>query len=299
MLDVWRRDDDRFVRSWEDRFVLDMGFTRVVSETIESALKKCHLEPSEITKAVIPCPSPRQLSVLATKVGFADDQIQNTFFDQIGYLGTASPFVGLAAALAEAKAGDVVLVAAYGSGCNVFVFKVTERAPKFARQFSLTKQLRNKSYVPSYQKYLQWRKTLEVQPPARPDPEKPSAVALWLDNKCGIGMYGSQCRICGTRQYPVQRVCVKCGKKDEYDYYRFADKIGNLTTFCQDNLVYNLNPPTNVVVVDFPEGGRFVGDMTDCEPTEVKIDMPLEMTFRRISDAGGIYNYWWKARPRR
>jgi len=36
--------------------------------------------------------------------------------------------------------------------------------------------------------------------------------------------------------------------------------------------------------------------MTDCEPGEVKIGMPVEMTFRRFREARGFYNYFWKCR---
>jgi uncharacterized OB-fold protein len=39
--------------------------------------------------------------------------------------------------------------------------------------------------------------------------------------------------------------------------------------------------------------------MTDCEPEKVAIDDEVEMTFRRMHSAGGVHNYFWKARPRR
>jgi len=29
----------------------------------------------------------------------------------------------------------------------------------------------------------------------------------------------------------------------------------------------------------------------------IKIGMPVEMTFRRIYEGGGMYNYFWKCRP--
>ncbi len=36
--------------------------------------------------------------------------------------------------------------------------------------------------------------------------------------------------------------------------------------------------------------------MTDCAPSEVKVDMPVEMTFRRLHEGAGMYNYFWKSR---
>jgi uncharacterized OB-fold protein len=37
--------------------------------------------------------------------------------------------------------------------------------------------------------------------------------------------------------------------------------------------------------------------MTDFDPDKVEVDMPLEMTFRKLSDAGEHPNYFWKCMP--
>ena len=42
-------------------------------------------------------------------------------------------------------------------------------------------------------------------------------------------------------------------------------------------------------------------DVTDCILEELSVDMPLEMSFRRMyrDQLRGISNYWWKAAPPR
>ena len=65
------------------------------------------------------------------------------------------------------------------------------------------------------------------------------------------------------------------------------------------SLAFSLNPPTVNVVLDFDGGGRFLCEMTDCEPEKVAIGQEVEMTFRRMFTADGIHNYFWKARPKR
>jgi uncharacterized OB-fold protein len=50
-------------------------------------------------------------------------------------------------------------------------------------------------------------------------------------------------------------------------------------------------------VIDFEGGGRFQCEMTDVDPKSVKIGDRVELTFRRLYTAGGIHNYFWKARP--
>jgi uncharacterized OB-fold protein len=114
-----------------------------------------------------------------------------------------------------------------------------------------------------------------------------------------FGFVGSRCTKCGTPQLPPQRICIKCTARDEMEPYAFADRAAKIATFTLDRLAYSLNPPTVNVVVDFEGGGRFICEMTDCEPEKVAIGDEVEMTFRRMYTAGGVHNYFWKARPKR
>ena len=51
------------------------------------------------------------------------------------------------------------------------------------------------------------------------------------------------------------------------------------------------------LVVDFDGGGRFQCELTDVDPSAVAIGQRVEMTFRRLFTAGGVHNYFWKAKP--
>ena len=78
---------------------------------------------------------------------------------------------------------------------------------------------------------------------------------------------------------------------------RLADAVGRIATFTVDRLAFSLSPPVVAVVVDFDGGGRIRCEMTDVDPATVAIGDRVEMTFRKISTANGIHNYFWKARP--
>jgi uncharacterized OB-fold protein len=99
-------------------------------------------------------------------------------------------------------------------------------------------------------------------------------------------------------QYPHQRVCFKCYAKDEFDHVRLSDQIGALKSFTFDNFAGSPNPPLVATVTDIL-GARLYIQMTDANPKEVKLDLPVEMTFRKIHDAGGTPNYYWKVTPAR
>ena len=160
----------------------------------------------------------------------------------------------------------------------------------------MEKQLNEKKMI-TYQRFLSWRELLASDPPARPPLEKPSAVSLWRDARKGLPLTGVKCLNCGTPQYPAQRVCFKCKTKDQFEPFRFADKAGKLVTFSHDNLAPSLDPPTTVGVIDYEAGGRIMTEITDREIEEIKVDMPVKMTFRRFRVVGSIYDYWWKGTP--
>ena len=113
------------------------------------------------------------------------------------------------------------------------------------------------------------------------------------------GFVGTKCTACGTPQLPPQRVCVRCGAKDRMEPYPFADRPARITTLTLDRLAFSMNPPVVSVVLDFGGGGRFLCEMTDCQPETVQIGDEVEMTFRRMFTADGIENYFWKCRPKR
>ncbi len=298
IIDVWRSDKDTFVRSWEDRFIREEGYDKVVPEAVSAAMKKYNLTPKDFSKFVCYAPNPRQLSTVARALGFdLKTQVQDNLYDTVGNTGTASALMSLVAALEEAKAGDRILLANYSNGCDVFILKVTEEIENIRNRRGIKGHLTPKGMMVNYQSYERWRELVETQPAARPPLDQHSVVALWRDNKGGLALYGSKCKHCGFIQYPAQRVCIRCGAKDEVEPYRFADKVGKVFTFSHDTIAPTAAPPTTMSAIDFPEGGRILTDITDRIPEEIKVGMSVEMTFRKLRYVGGIYNYWWKCRP--
>jgi hydroxymethylglutaryl-CoA synthase len=76
-----------------------------------------------------------------------------------------------------------------------------------------------------------------------------------------------------------------------------ARAAGTVATFTVDRLAFSPAPPLVSAVVDFDGGGRCTLEVADAAPEEVAVGTRLEPTFRRLYSAGGVHDYFWKARP--
>ena len=297
--DVWRLGKDEYVRSWEDRFALEQGYMKAMSQAISGFLTGSGAEAKDFTKAVLYAPDARRHREIASKIGFDyKSQVQDPMFDIVGNTGTACALMMLVAALEEANPGDRILLASYGDGADVFSIRVTEEIRNAQDGKTLKDCIGAKQLLPTYETYLKWRGLLDVAPQARrPSLRTPSAAAMFREQDTDFRLYGVTCKKCGYSQYPPQRVCTKCNTKDEFEPVRFSDKRATINTFSLDYLGATLEPPTGVCMIDFEGGGRMMAMITDRVPEEVKIGMPVKMTFRKLYTAEGIHNYYWKCMP--
>ena len=302
MYDVWRLDKDKYVQSWEDRFIIEHGYIENTHKAISGLMEKQNLSAKDISKLVLYAPNARAQQQLARSLGFdLKTQLQDLLIDSLGICGSAHALLLLVAALEEAKAGDRLLLASYGDGSDAFLIQVTDEVDKIKHSRRAVKgSLASKRPLPSYEKYLSYRGLLEPQP-GEPFRLFPSASASWRERNSFIRLHGSKCKNCGLVTFPIQRVCYKCQSKDNYEEVRLSDKKGSVFTFSLDNLAGRSDDPLvpQTVIESELENTRIYCMMTDCDPNEIKIGMPVEMSFRKIYEGAGMYNYFWKCRPPR
>jgi len=296
-MDLWRRENDTYHHTWEDRFILAEGYAKIARKAISDFLNKNNLKAQDFTKVVFNAPDPRRHADMARALGVdAKTQLQDPLFTTVGNTGTAASPMMLVAALEEAKPGDTILWANYSDGCDVFSLRVTDYIEKIRDRRGIRGHLASKLTLQSYEKYIRFRNLMEWEPERRP-PDQSSMTVLWREREQVLRCYGSKCRNCGEVQYPVQRVCAWCQTKDEYDLVRLSDRKGKIFTFSLDERAMALDLPNVIAIIDFEEGGRFYTVITDREPEALDIEQPVELTFRRLHEGHGIHNYFWKGRP--
>lgn len=298
--DMWRRASAPFVASGEARFVSEEGYFPIMEKAVAEIMTTRSLAPHDFCKIVFPAIDARQHAALAGKMGFDSSRVQAHFLAEIGHMGTAGALVMLAAALEEAKPGDRILLANYGDGADTFVLRATEAVTRFPFGRPIQERLRKTRPI-GYGAYLDWRGLLPLDAAALPPRDPLSPAARWRERKMISTLTGVKCRHCGTPQiHPIGqniRICVQCQSKDDFEPYRFSNKKASLFTYAVDSLQPTKNPPGINGVIDFEGGGRMVCELTDYDPERVHIGMPLEMTFRKMTEDDGVINYFWKAKP--
>lgn len=298
IIDIWRAYGDTYLRYWEERFTSAEGYLRVVAETVSGLMKKYSYSPRDFAKVVMYTPDGRRVTELAKMLGFdIKTQVQDPLFSVMGNAGTAYPIMLLIAALEEAKAGDRILLASYGNGSDAFVLQVTEQIEKIRNRRGMKGHLGSKRVISDYLQYLRWREILPKDR-ERKDAEFLSAPAIWREREAIYPLRGVRCKACKTVQYPPQRVCTACRAKDQFESYRLSDKKAKIFTFSMDYIKPTPEPPTVTTTIDFDGGGRAEFYMTDRDIKDVKVDLPVEMTFRKLEFVDGVHNYFWKSTPR-
>ena len=300
IVDVWRPKGEDVIRSWEDRFYVEKGYIGGLQEAVSGLLKKTGLALTDFSKIVYPAPDLRRHREVAQAFRLNPEQVQPPLFGLLGNTGTAFPLMLLVAALEEAKAGERILLASYGEGGDAFALRITDQIDKIKERNRLKKHLATKKILPHYEMFLQWRGFHHPDTGVRRPPlQSPSAPALFRERDKNLRFYGVKCQNCGTVQYPPQRVCTRCGTKDNFEKIRLSDKKANLFTYSMDYIAGTVDIPLVIAVVNFEGGGRAILAMTDRDISEIKVGMPLEMSFRKLYSAGGIHNYYWKCLPLR
>ena len=297
-IDVWRKPGDRYMQVWEDRFIREEGYLKILPQAVKALYNKLNIKPEEITRACFYGPDPRTHTAMARKMNLdAKTQVQDPMAGSIGNTGTAlSPMI-LVSALEEAKPGDKILLATYGDGADAYLLTVTENITKIQGQRrGIQKHLESKMMLPGYGKYVQIRQLMEWQKgtiPARPS----SLPVIWRDKELVWKLYGLKCNNCGNVQLPRQRVCMYCRAKDNFEFIRLSDQTGTLFTFSMDQRAQEIVLPKVFSVIDLDCGGRFYSVMTDRDTEKVEVGMKVEMTFRIQLEGSELINYFWRVRP--
>ena len=289
-LDRWRTPGEQNSNTWEERFGLGV-YLPLVQDAAGRALAAAGVEAPD--HVVVSSPHSRAAKAAAKAFGeAAADELEPL----TGNAGAAHAGLQLTDALDRAEPGQTILVVSAADGADAIVLRTTDAIRNRPGDKSARTQLDSASEL-DYATFLTWRGELRREPPRRPDPSRPEGPPSARAADWKFAFVGSRCTACARVHVPPQRVCAGCGKVDQMEAAPLAEKQGTVATYTIDRLAFSLSPPVVTAVVDFDGGGRFTCELTDCTPDQIDVGSRVELTFRRMFTAGGVHNYFWKARP--
>ncbi|MFP4650393.1 MAG: SDR family NAD(P)-dependent oxidoreductase [Desulfobacterales bacterium] len=301
-VDHHRGAHNRFDYTWEERWVRDEGYSKIIPEAVKGLLKKLDLEMDKVDRLVYPCFFKAEHKKIAKKLGADPEKVMDNMHEVCGDTGCAHPLLMLAAALDKSEPGEKIVVAGFGQGSDALCFSVTEKIKELRQTPKVKTVLENREVVENYPKWLVFRDLIEPETGIRAEaPTQTALSTLWRRRKMILGLVGGKCMECGTPQFPKTDVCVnpQCTARRTQQDYEFADQPARVKTFTGDMLAVSHDPPHVYGMIQFEGGGRFMADFTDCKLEEVKVGLPVQMVFRKRTQdkERGFVNYFWKARP--
>jgi 3-hydroxy-3-methylglutaryl CoA synthase/NAD(P)-dependent dehydrogenase (short-subunit alcohol dehydrogenase family)/putative sterol carrier protein len=301
-VDHYRGAGQRFSYTWEERWVRDEGYAKIVPQAINGLLDKLGLSIDEVERVVYPCFFQREHAKIARTIGAAPGKVAGNLHEVCGETGAAHPLVMLIHTLEEAQPGDLILMVGFGQGCDALCFEVTENVRDLPPRVGIRGSLAHRKTTDNYLKFLKFRDLIVTETGIRAEaPIQTSLTTLWRKRRMILGLVGGRCTVCGTPQFPRADVCVnpECGATHSQEDYEFADVPAVVKSFTGDMLAVSMDPPAIYGMVQFEGGGRLVVDFTDCALDDVRVGMPVKMAFRKhhTDEARDFTGYFWKAVP--
>jgi hydroxymethylglutaryl-CoA synthase len=288
VLDRWRAPGEAAAQLWEERFGYE-AYVPLIKQAAEAALRSARIDAAD--HVVLTSPN----SAIVKKAPSLIRGSVSTGSSPIGHCGAADAGLALAAVLDVAEAGQTIMVLSAVDGCDALILRTTDGLLTNRQPAPLSEQLGRGTPVP-YTTYLSWRGLLHREPPRRPEPDRPAAPPSARAEEWKFAFTGSQCTACGLIHLPPSRACRNCRAIDKMVPAPIAHSLGTIATFTVDRLAFSPSPPLLDAVVDFDGGGRYALEVADAKPEDLRVGARVALTFRRLYTAGGVHNYFWKAR---
>jgi 3-hydroxy-3-methylglutaryl CoA synthase len=302
-VDHYRADGADLDYVLEERWVRDAGYLQIVPRTIARALEHAGLAAAQVRHFI--AQGPRRFALDAAKAtGIAAEAVVDDLHANCGDTGTAHPLLLLAGALEKAAAGDVVVVAGFGQGCDAIVLGATGRGAATEAGHRVAAALARRATDREYVRFLSNCGLVEMDWGMRAERDnRTSQAAAWRRHRDVTAFVGGRCSACGTIQFPRSQACVNpdCRAFGTQEDHALAESTAHIKTFTEDWLAFTRAPPLVYGNVTFDVGGNLYTEFTDTLPGELAIGMPVRFTFR-VKDfdrARGFRRYAWKAIPAR
>jgi uncharacterized OB-fold protein len=123
----------------------------------------------------------------------------------------------------------------------------------------------------------------------------------WRTQNQRYTLTGEVCKACGSKIFPPRDLCPECEAPAKTPFtFSGRGQVYSFSTVYSVPEGYEENAPYTVALVKLEEGPLVTAQLTDVEPSDVTVGMPVEMVTRKIRQEGqrGVIVYGYKFRPR-
>lgn len=302
-VDHFRSADNRYDYFWEERWIRDEGYMKLVPPAVSAALAKAGVQPGQVQHFIMPSAFRGIASALARKLELPAGAEADALDDACGYTGAAHALLMLAGTLEKAKPGDHIVVVGFGQGCDVLVLRATEAIADFKPVRGVSGALADAQPHDSYLRMLSYDEGIDLEWGMRA--EKPIKTALteqWRSRSQLGAFFAGRCAKCGTVQFPQLAYCVSPGcnaPRAQFEQVPLADERCEVLTHTADWLSYHPAPPLYVGFVQFANGARLLMEMVEVGAAGVETGTPLRVVYRikDVDRTRGYPRYFWKTTP--
>ena len=302
-VDHFRSSDNRYDYFWEERWIRDEGYLKIVPPTVNAALTQAGVKPSEVSHFILPTTFKGIAATLAKKLGLPDASGDYALDQRCGYTGAAHGLLMLAQVLERAQPGESILLVGFGQGCDALVLRVTDAIAGFKPVRGVSGALADAQSHDAYLRMLSYDEGIELEWGMRAEKVLKTALTEQYRSRDQLaGFVAGKCRKCGTVQFPQMAYCVSpsChAGRDNFDPIPLIDVGCKVLTYTADWLSYHPSPPLYVGFVQFDNGARVLMETVDVGAAGLDVGTPLRVVHRikDVDKARGYPRYFWKTTP--
>ena len=132
-------------------------------------------------------------------------------------------------------------------------------------------------------------------------PHRKSLASIWRRMPQRYRLETTMCETCGQYFFPPRNFCPTCRRKSKIKPCK-AKGTGTVYSYTIVHVAqqgFEVEVPYILAIVELDEGAKLTAQLCDVDPEDVRIGMPVEVAFRRVSEAkgGGIIHYAYKFTP--
>jgi hydroxymethylglutaryl-CoA synthase len=300
LVDIYASREHPEAYAYEERFVRDTAVGNVIVPAIKAACAMAGVEPGSIAYAAVHEPLPGCWRDIGRLCAVTAPNLSADLAQAVGDLGAAHALFAFALACGRAKPGDLILLAGFGSGCDVLLFRVSGPMPGAEEASTI---LQAGLVFDDYARFLSLTGAIELDWGVRSEFEqKAQATVLERYGRDMIGFIGGR-DTAGNIQFPKSRIPVRpdaTGPEPMQDV-RLADVAARIVSVTADRLNFTPDPPFWFGLVQFENGARVMMEFTDADKHGFSVGDPVKPRLRIKSrdSRRGFRTYFWKAAPQR